>query len=148
MTAPPEPDIEDFIVAYLTNGSMTPIAISPLGLPAASITARIAADPMPLPSALVTRVAGGNDYVWDYPTVDIDWFAASQTAAQDLGWEGHNMMRQLNPKTVVNVNGVDRVVSHIEYPQAPYWSDYQDPIVMRYKSQYILTQRLPSITGF
>lgn len=137
MTAPAEPDVEDIVIAYL----------SPL-VAAGSCAARVPADPIPLPFILVQRVAGGNDYVWDYATLDVDFLAASQTAASDLAIQGHHMMRQLTPKNLLAVDGANTSICHIEYDQTPIWVDYQDPIVMRYVARYTIAVRLPSIPGF
>ena len=134
----PEIDVEDFVVAYLASQSI---------VPSGQVSARLPVE-LPLPYILVQRVAGGDDYIWDHATIQVDSFHNSETAASDIARAAHHAMRSLSPKTIVVVNGVNATMNHIEFEQTPFWLDYEDPIVMRYLARYVIDVRLPAIPGF
>lgn len=147
MTTPatPEIDVEDFVIAWLLNWNIAP---------AGQVAARLPVDLTPgsmtplLPFVLVQRVAGGDDYITDHATIQVDSFHSDQTSASTIARQVHHAMRSLSPKNVVVVNGVYASMNHIEFEQTPIWVDYEDPLVMRYVARYVIDVRLPLIGGF
>lgn len=141
MTMSPETDVEDFVVAYLVAQNV---------LPAGQIAGRMP-DRVDPPFVLVQRVAGDDDFIVDYPTIDIDSFAATQTAASDLARSVHHAMRQLHPKTVVTMPDSSTVNSYgvAKTEQAPIFVEWEPggggAVMSRYVARYRINLRLPSV---
>lgn len=134
----PEIDVEDFVTAWLMEWNI---------VPAAQISARLPAQ-LPLPYILVQRIAGGDDYITDSATIQVDSFAITQTAASDIAREVNHAMHCLSPKTIVVVNGVQTSMNHIEFEQTPIFLDFEDPVVFRYVARYVIDVRIPLISNF
>lgn len=144
MTGAPEVDVEDFVIAYL----------APLGIvPAAQISARMTPEPK-LPFVLVQRVAGGDDYIVDHPTISIHSFGPGQTAASDTARAIHHAMRQLRPQTVVTMPDGSTVAPYSACltEQTPIYLQWESggggAVMDRYVARYRINLRLPAITGF
>ena len=139
-----EVDAEDLVIAYLTG----------LGIvPTSQIAARMPPNPA-LPFVLVQRVAGGDDYLVDYPTIHIDAFNSTQTTASDTARAVHHAMRQLRSKTPVTLPGgaVVTPYSPTKVDMAPTYVEWEPggggSVLFRYSATYRLFLRLPSIPGF
>lgn len=144
MTTSPEADIEDVVAAYLAAQGV---------LPAARISARMP-EGVVLPFILLQRVAGDDDYIVDYPTVQVDAFAADQTAASDLARQIHHVMRQLRAKTPVTMPDGSVVIPYgtTKTEQTPIYVAWEPggggAVMDRYVARYRIGLRLPSITSF
>lgn len=142
----PEIDVEDLVIAYLSVLNI---------VAAGQITARWAFN-QPIPVVLVQRVAGGDDFIVDYATVDIDSFNADQTSASDLARTVHHAMRQLNAKTVVSMPDGSTVSPYgpTTIEQTPIYIPWEvgggesGAVTDRYVGRYRINLRLPAIKGF
>jgi hypothetical protein len=141
MTAP-EVDAEDFVIAYLASTSI---------VPAAQISGRMPATPA-LPFVLIQRVAGGDDWIVDRATVQIDSFDVNQTTASNAARSIHHAMRQLHAKTVVTVDGVNANIYRCTTEQTPIYMSWEPggggAVLDRYVARYILDIRLPAIPSY
>lgn len=138
-TSAPEIDVEDLVIAYLQ-----PLVNAGQVL---AVSARMPENPV-MPFILVQRVAGGDDYIWDHATVSVHSFSNTQTSASDVARAAHHMMRALDPKVTVDVDGCAAQVTHIEVSETPMWRDYDDPLIMRYVARYLIDVRTPAIPRF
>lgn len=140
----PEVDVEDVVATYLVARGL---------LPAAQISARMEPQPT-LPFILIQRVAGGDDFIVDHPTVQLDSFDVNQTAASDLARSAHHLMRQLRSKTPVTMPDSSVVIPYGPTktemtPEYEPWEPSGGGAVMdRYVARYLIKLRLPSIAGF
>jgi hypothetical protein len=138
----PELDAEDFVIAYLTTSSVVSVG---------SISTRMPPQPA-LPFVLVQRVAGGDDWIMDYATVQVDSFGADQDSASDMSRAVHHAMRQLHAKTSVTVAGAVWSVNRCTIEQTPLYLQYQESgggaVSDRYVARYRLDIRMPSIKGY
>jgi len=137
-TPTPEIDVEDLVVAWLTGWNI---------VSAANLSTRMPVVYAP-PFILVTRVAGGEDYITDSATIQIDSYGTSQTAASDIARQVHHAMRSWSPKYAVNLGGVLAFATHIDFEQTPIFADFEDPVVMRYVARYVIDVRAPNIPLF
>lgn len=139
---PPELDAEDFVITYLTG----------LGIvPSGQVAARMLPTPT-FPFVLVRRVAGGDDWIVDKATIQVDSFDVDQTSASTVARSIHHAMRQLHAKTVVTVDGAQWNIYRCTTEQTPLYLEYQESgggaVQDRYVARYILDIRLPAITGY
>lgn len=138
----PELDAEDFVIAYLISQNVVAVG---------SISTRMPAQ-VPLPFVLVTRVAGGDDWIMDYATVQVDSFGTDQDSASDTARAVHHAMRQLHAKTSVTVDSAVWSINQLMVEQTPLYLEYQESgggaVSDRYVARYRLDIRLPSITGY
>lgn len=143
MTAAPETDVEDFVAAYLVAQGL---------LPSTQISARMTPEPT-LPFILVQRVAGDDDFIVDYPTIQLDSFDTTQTAASDLARAAHHLMRQLHPKTAVTMpdGSTASPYSLCKTDRTPTYEPWEPggggAVMERYVARYRINLRLPSIAG-
>jgi hypothetical protein len=127
-------DIEDVVVARLAD-------LFPPG--------SCRAGDMPLnptyPYCQVTRVAGGDDKVTDYPSVDIDLFDKREnaTALSTLARRVHHerMAFWSNKDTVVLPTGERVRIDRCHTAQAPIREDYDDDTLARMVGRYRLENR-------
>lgn len=140
----PEVDVEDFVIAYLVSLNL---------VPAAQISGRMPETPK-LPFVLVQRVAGGDDWLVDHPTVSIHSFHTTQTAASDTARSIHHAMRQLRAKTPVTMPDSSIVTPYgpVRTEQTPIFVEWEPSgggaTLDRYVARYLIDLRLPSIPGF
>jgi hypothetical protein len=138
----PELDAEDFVIAYLTSQNTVQVG---------SISTRMPAK-LSLPFVLVQRVAGGDDWIVDYATVQVDSFGADQDSASDMARAVHHAMRQLHAKTTVTVDGAPWGVYRCQIEQTPLYLQYQESgggaVSDRYVARYRLDIRLPSVSRY
>jgi hypothetical protein len=140
----PEVDVEDYICAYLVAKGI---------LPAAQIAGRMPPQLTP-PFILVQRVAGGDDFIVDHPTVSIHSFHSDQTDASTIARNVDHVMRQLRAKTPVTIPGGTVVTPYgpTLVEQRPIFVPWQPEgggaVIARYVGRYLTPLRLPSITGF
>lgn len=124
-------DAETFVVAYL----------APLG----EVRAEMPNAP-PTPFYLVTRIAGSDDGVTDYATVQIDVFDTSRDAARVAARRMHARMHALTPAVIVTT---DKGPARIDYRTtlfSPSYLDYRDENLRRYVARYELASRYTSQT--
>lgn len=146
MTPPPEVDVEDLVIAYLSAQNI---------VPAGQITGRWSFN-QPVPVVLVQRVAGGDDFIVDYATVDVNSFNTAQTPASDTARSIHHAMRQLRPKIAVTMpdSSIVSVYGPTITEQTPIYIPWETQgygtgaVVDRYVARYRINLRLPSIPGF
>ena len=139
MTTSPELDAEDFVIAYLTNQGI---------VAAGQVAARMPPVIVP-PFVLVQRIAGGDDWIVDHATVQIDSFNMDQTSASDVSRAIHHAMRQLHAKTVVNVGGANWNIYRCATEQSPIFVEWApSAILSRYVARYVIDIRLPKIPGY
>jgi hypothetical protein len=138
----PELDVEDFVVAYLTGLGV---------LAAGQIAARMPSELTP-PFVLVRRVAGGDDWIVDYATIQVDSFANVQTDASTVARTAHHAMRQLHAKTVVSVDGNNWNIYRCATEQTPIFMEWEPSggglVMSRYVARYNIDVRLPGILGY
>lgn len=140
----PEVDVEDFLIAYLTPLSIVPAAQMSARMPAALTT----------PFVLVQRVAGGDDFIVDKPTVSIHSFDVDQTSASDIARSIDHAMRQLRAKTPVTMpdNSIVTPYGPTVVEQRPIFVEWEPggggAVLARYVGRYRPLLRLPSIAGF
>jgi len=139
----PEYDVEDIVIAYLAGFGLVPDG---------HVAARIPEN-MVLPWVLVTRVAGGDDWIVDYATVQVDSFHGDQTAASTLARAVHHQMRQLRPQLTVELPSgrqakIYRYATHQTPIYVPWEPEGGGLIMSRYVGVYELDVRLPSIPGY
>lgn len=143
MTAP-EVDVEDLVIAYLTAQDIVSTGQVAAALPPIP----------PTPFALVRRVAGGDDFIVDYATIQIDTFDTTMTAASDAAREIHHAMRQLRSKTPVTMPDSSVVIPYAPttIEQTPIFLEWEPSgggaVLFRYVARYRINVRLPSITAF
>lgn len=90
-----------------------------------------------LPFIKVTRVSGGDDYLTDSATVDVDVFHATRAQASALARTVHARMMHLRHTAV---NGV--LVDSVETVNGPQWISYEDENLQRYVSTYLVESRV------
>lgn len=140
----PEVDVEDLVIAYLSSLSLVPTGQVAAALPPTP----------PTPFVLVRRVAGGDDYIVDYATIQIDSFDTTITAASDTAREIHHAMRQLRSKTPVTMPDSSVVIPYAPTitEQTPIFLEWEPSgggaVLSRYVARYRISVRLPSITAF
>ena len=144
MTVAPEVDVEDLVIAYLTAQNI---------VPAGQVSSRMLDNP-PLPFVLIQRVAGGDDYLVDHPTVSVHTFNLTQTAASDVSRQIHHAMRQLRAKTPVTMPDSSVVIPYgpARTEQTPIYMPWEPggggAVMDRYVARYLINLRLPSISAF
>lgn len=127
------PDVEDVVVAWL----------SAMG---AAATQRLADDTLPF--FLVTRVAGGDDLVWDYPTVDVDVFAADRNTANLMARTAHRRMISLRPNDVITLpTGGTASVDRVQTEHGPRFVTWDVGTISRYVMRYRIDLRLDRAGG-
>jgi hypothetical protein len=140
----PEVDIEDVVIAYLVAQGIAP---------ATQVSARMAESPT-FPFILVQRVAGGDDYLVDHSTVQVDSFHQTQTLASDTARAVHHVMRQLRAKTPVTMPDSSVVIPYgvTTTERTPIYMEWEPEgggaTLDRYVARYLIPLRLPSITSF
>lgn len=139
----PEVDVEDLVIAYLTSVNLVPDGQVAAALPPIP----------PTPFVLVRRVAGGDDYIVDHATIQIDSFGTTLTAASDTAREVNHAMRKLRPQVNVTLPGGYIVhVYHLVVEQTPLFLEWEPSgggaVLSRYVARYRIDVRLPSIPGF
>lgn len=121
------PDIEDVVVSWLST------------LGTASVE-RPAGDSLPF--FMVTRVAGDDDKVWDYTTVDVDTFGADRNAAADAARTAHRRMISLLPSDEITLyDGSKATVDHIETEHGPRFVEWDVDTIERYVARYRIDLR-------
>lgn len=128
------PDVEDAIVEWMSF----------LGASAAERTAGEA-----LPFWLVTKVAGYDDKVWEYSTVDVDTFASDRNSASIYSRLGHRRMLSLLPDDLIllpdgstaTVDRIKTVVSPRYVKSDPDTGRAWDADVDRYTTRYEVMTR-------
>jgi hypothetical protein len=144
MTTAPEVDVEDLVIAYLTAQNI---------VPGGQVSSRMLDNP-PLPFVLVQRVAGGDDFIVDHATIQIDSFNMTQTSASDFARSIHHAMRQLRAKTPVTMPDSSVVIPYgpTTTEQTPIYMPWEPSgggaVLDRYVARYLINLRLPSITAF
>jgi hypothetical protein len=144
MTAAPEVDVEDVVIAYLTAQNI---------VPASQISGRMVDNP-PLPFVLVQRVAGGDDYIVDHATVSVHTFHMDQTSASDTARSIHHAMRQFRAKTHVTMPDSSVVIPYgpARTEQTPIYLEWEPSgggaVMDRYVARYLIDLRLPTIQAF
>ena len=131
------------MIAYLTSLDLVPDGQVAGALPALP----------PTPFVLVRRVAGGDDYIVDHATIQIDSFDSTLTGASDTAREVNHAMRKLRPKVNVTLPGGYVVkVYHLVVEQTPIFLEWEPSgggaVLSRYVARYVIDIRLPSISGF
>lgn len=129
-------DIEDVTVAYLAD-LFAPGCIRG-GPEPADFTGL-------MPYGKVVRVAGDDDKVTDYPSIDIDFFhwAGNYAALSTLSRRVHDRMRVWTNKVTVTLPGTgERVrIDRCLTAQVPVLEDYADDSVVRMVGRYRLENR-------
>jgi hypothetical protein len=120
-------DVEALLVAYLTP--LTGIRGVSVDLPA-DVLAR-------LPFVQVNRVSGGDDYITDSATVDVDCFAATRVSASAVARTVHAAMMRLRHTAVAGV-----LVDSVETISGPQWINYEDENLQRYVATYLVESRV------
>lgn len=90
-----------------------------------------------LPFVQVTRVGGGDDYVTDSATVDVDVFHNSRANSSEVARTVHAAMMHLRH---TSINGV--LVDSVETITGPLWIDYEDEHLLRYVATYLVETRV------
>ena len=140
----PEVDVEDLVIAYLTAQDI---------VPAGQVAARIPEE-MTLPFVLVQRIAGGDDWLVDEATIQIDSFNMTQTSASTIAREVNHAMRQLRPKTPVTMPDTSVVIPYgpAVVEMTPVYMPWEiaagGAVTSRYVARYVVSVRLPNITAF
>lgn len=143
MTAP-EIDVEDLVIVYLSTQNIVAD-----GQIAARMPAKIAP-----PFVLVQRVAGGDDFIVDHPTVSVHSFAADQTAASDIARDIHHAMRKFTMKIAVTMPDGSTASPYgpTRTQQTPIFMPWEPDggggVLSRYGARYLIDLRLPSISNF
>lgn len=120
-------DVEALLVAYLAPvPGITGVSVD---LPQNVLTR--------LPFVQVNRVGGGDNYITDLATVDVETFHSSRANASTVARTVHAAMMQLR-HTVVN--GV--LVDSVETITGPLWIDYEDENLQRYVATYLVETRV------
>lgn len=126
-------DIEDVAVAYVRD-------LFPVG----SCRAGEMPNNPNYPFCLVTRVAGDDDKVTDYPSIDVDLFdrAGNYTSLSTLARQLHKRMVQWSNKITVVLDTGERVrIDRCLTAQAPILEDYDDDSLVRMVGRYRLENR-------
>jgi hypothetical protein len=138
----PEVDVEDLVIAYLTSQNLVPAGQVAAALPPV----------LPTPFVLVRRVAGGDDYIVDHATIQIDSFHTTITGASGTARDINHAMRQLHAKTVVAVDGASWNIYRCVTEQTPIFLEWEPSgggaVLSRYVARYRIDVRLPSIQGY
>lgn len=90
-----------------------------------------------LPFVLVTRVSGGDNYVTDQATVDVDVFNTTRALASVTARIVHARMMALRH---TSVNGV--LIDNVETITGPSWLNYEDENLQRYLMTYVIESRV------
>lgn len=90
-----------------------------------------------LPFILITRVSGGDNYVTDQATVDVDVFNTTRALTAVTARIVHARMMGLRH---TSVNGV--LVDNVETVTGPSWLNYQDENLQRYIMSYVIESRV------
>jgi hypothetical protein len=123
-------DVEALLVGYLT-----PIP----GVVGVSVELPHAALSM-LPFVLVTRVSGGDNYITDSATVDVECFHSSRFLASEIARTVHAAMMLLRHTAVAGV-----LVDYVETITGPQWIDYDDENLQRYLASYLIESRVCAV---
>jgi hypothetical protein len=126
-------DIEDTTVAYLRD----------LFAPGSCRAGEMPTNPT-YPFCLVTRVAGDDDKVTDYPSVDVDLFdlKGNYTSLSTLSRRVHERMVKWSNKVTVVLDTGERVrIDRCLTAQAPILEDYDDDSLVRMVGRYRLENR-------
>ena len=125
MTAPTQfIDVEDMLITYLsTIPGLGGLSVEMPNLPVT-------------PFVLITRVSGGDDYLTDRPTVDVEVFHADRTVSSDFARLVHDKMLHLR-HFVVAGRGIDDV----ETVSGPHWLNWGDENLQRHLASYIIHSR-------
>jgi len=138
----PEFDVEDLVIAYLSSQNL---------VPAGHVSARMPVE-LTLPFILVTRIAGGDDWIVDKATIQIDCFSADQTAASTLARAMHHKMRRLHPQMVIPFDGFEGRIYRYETEMTPVFVEFEPEggglIMSRYVGRYVIWVRLSTIPGY
>ncbi|HEX5119852.1 MAG TPA: hypothetical protein VFW65_32095 [Pseudonocardiaceae bacterium] len=121
-------DVEALLVAYLT-AAIPGVQGVAVDLPQ-DVLAR-------LPFVQVNRVGGGDDYVTDTATVDVDTFHATRANASDVARTVHAAMMRLRHTAVAGV-----LVDSVETVTGPLWITYDDENLERYVATYLVETRV------
>lgn len=120
-------DVEDVVVAWLSG-----IGTASVERPAGDV----------LPFYMVTRVAGDDDKVWDYPVVDVDSFAADRNAAFVASRVAHRRILSLLPDDEITLyDGGKATVDWVRTDQAPIYADWGLDTIQRYVARYRMQLR-------
>lgn len=120
-------DVEALLVAYLAP---TP------GVRGASVD--LPQDVLQrLPFIQINRVSGGDNYITDEATVDVESFASTRTAASAVARTVHAAMMKLRHTSVGGV-----LVDSVETITGPMWINYQDENLQRYVATYLVESRV------
>lgn len=90
-----------------------------------------------LPFVLVTRAGGGDNYVTDEATVDIDVFNTTRATANTMARAIHARMMRLRHTSVGGV-----LIDSVETVTGPMWLNYEDENLQRYLMSYIIESRI------
>lgn len=123
-------DVEALLVAYLTpTPGVRGVSVE---LPQDVLTQ--------LPWILVNRVSGGDDYITDTATVDVESFHDNRGDARTLARTVHALMMRLRHTAV---NGV--LVDSVETITGPQWINYDDENLKRYVASYLVESRVCAV---
>jgi hypothetical protein len=90
-----------------------------------------------LPFIQVNRVSGGDNYITDSATVDIDCFHSTRAKSGAVARTVHAAMMRLRHTAVGGV-----LVDSVETITGPQWINYDDENLQRYVSTYLVESRV------
>lgn len=120
------PDIELLVVAYLSSFAGVNVSLETPNTLSAT-----------LPFVRVTRVAGGDDYVTDVATIDLDIFSDTRYNCNVVSQAVHGYMHRLRHTSVGNL-----LVDHVETVTSPMYVDYGDENLRRNVASYQIHTRV------
>lgn len=106
--------------------------LAPLGLPVAPERN----EDVPLPSYLVTAVAGRSDRHLLCATVSVHSFAGSRADASAAAWNADNALLSTTPGDIVTMPDGTTASAWVDVVQPPVFAEYEDPYVRRYVARY------------
>lgn len=138
----PELDVTTLVITYLSGLNV---------VAAGNVSARMP-DQITPPFVLVQRVAGGDDWIVDHATIDVDTFADDFGTARDISRTLHHAMRQLHAKTVITIGNTPASIYRCTTSQTPIFMEWEPSgggaVMTRFVARYVIDVRLPSITGY
>jgi len=111
-------DVEDLLITYLS--SIPGLGALSVEMPNQPVT----------PFVLISRVAGGDDYLTDHATVDVSVFHASRTVSSDFA--------ELVDIEMHRLRRAGRGVDAVDVVRRPGWLNWGDENLQRHLSSYII----------